>query len=154
MLLPDAISLMLPHAILRRYFADTYPMLTPCYFTDAYPISLPMLFRSTCLDHAIDVHAWMGIIMYASLDILHSSRCALHQTKSPLKRLFPHILVDAEDALFGLLLRERWAAFELFWERNGLPFTRNGLLWNEMCCLWTAMASFWNEMGCLDGCTW
>jgi hypothetical protein len=25
-------------------------------------------------------------------------------------------------------LGERWAAYGLLWERNGLPFTRNGLL--------------------------
>jgi hypothetical protein len=47
---------------------------------------------------------------------------------SPLKRLFPHIVVDVKDALVWLLLGTRWAAFGLLLERDVLPFDRNGLL--------------------------
>jgi hypothetical protein len=65
---------------------------------------------------------------FAWLDILHSFLYAFQYTMSPLKRLFPLILVDSEDALVGLLLGMRWAAFGLLWDRDGLPFTRNGLL--------------------------
>jgi hypothetical protein len=114
-MLTQYISLMLtpclPHAISL--------MLTPFYFAHAQPMLFRPCYRCSCLD---------GPLIYASLDILHSSIFALHDTMSPLKRLFPHILVDVEDAMVGLLLGTRWAAFGLLWERDGLPFTRNGLL--------------------------
>ena len=52
---------------------------------------------------------------------------------SPLKNV-PHILVDAEAALVGLLLRTQGAALGLLWYRDGLPLTISGLLLEWMDC--------------------